>query len=315
MVRATMSSIRIAHLSDLHILDLTGVRTSQLVLNKRITGWVNLKVKRSSHHKPWVVEAMADDLRERRVDHVVITGDLTNLSLDPEFERVRSMIERMGYTPDEVSVVPGNHDVYTHGAQRSQRFAKHFAKYLTSDVVVGGGGHPSGPFPFVRLRGPAAIIGLSTAVARMPLIASGWAGESQLAALSKLLDREELRGFIPVVMAHHPITNPGGTLATVLRGWSEASALRKMPSRTSGALSLHGHLHHRVHEVIEGDGGGRIHRLGATSASLLHRDPTMMAGYNLYEISDREGLTRSWARVWSDTARRFEEAELPLLRA
>ncbi len=37
-----MSTVRIAHLSDPHFLDFTGVPTRQLVFNKRITGWINL---------------------------------------------------------------------------------------------------------------------------------------------------------------------------------------------------------------------------------------------------------------------------------
>ncbi len=310
-----MSTIRIAHLSDPHILDLTGVRTSQLVLNKRITGWANLKLKRGSHHKPWVVEAMMDDLAARRVDHVVVTGDLTNLALEPEFERARAVLERMGYGPDEVSVVPGNHDLYTHGALRAQRFAKCFARYITSDLDVGGARHPSGPFPFVRLRGPAAIIGLSTAVPRPPIVASGWAGPSQLEALARLLEHPEVRARTPVILTHHPITNPRSALASALRGWPEADALRRVLGAVRESLALHGHLHHRVHEVIEAEGGGRIHRLGATSASLLHQHPDAMSGYNVYELSSGEGLSRASARVWSPSTRGFEDAEVPPLRA
>ena len=310
-----MSTYRVAHLSDPHILDLTGVPTSRLVLNKRITGWANLKLKRGSHHKPWVVEAMMDDLARRRVDHVVVTGDLTNLALDPEFERARAVLERMGYDPAEVSVVPGNHDVYTRGAQRAQRFAKHFAKYITSDVDVGGDGHPSGPFPYVRLRGPLAIIGLSTAVARLPVVASGWAGDAQLATLARILARDEVRSRLPVILAHHPITNPRGRVASALRGWSEADALRRVLGGVRESLSLHGHLHHRVHEVIEVAGGGRIHRLGATSASLLHDDLDAMSGYNLYEFDAGGGLARASARVWCPSSRTFEDAAVPALRA
>jgi 3',5'-cyclic AMP phosphodiesterase CpdA len=310
-----MSPFRIAHLSDLHLLDLTGVPTSQLLLNKRFTGWVNLKLNRTSHHKPWVVEAMADDLAQRRVDHVVVTGDLTNLALDPEFERARSVLERMGYGPEQVSVVPGNHDVYTRGAERSQRFAKHFAKYLTSDLDVGAATHPSGPFPFVRLRGPVAIIGLSTAVARLPLVSSGQAGDAQLEALAQILARDEVRQRLAVVIAHHPITNPRGAVSSVMRGWSEVTAVRRILGRAPGTLSLHGHLHVRVHEEIEVEGAATIHRLGATSASLLHENPAMMSGYNLYEIDAGVGLTRASARVWSASTKTFAEAELPRLRA
>lgn len=305
-----MSTVRIAHLSDPHVLDMTGVSPLSLILNKRVTGWINLKLHRNTHHKPWVVEAMMDDLASNRVDHVVVTGDLTNLALEPEFVRARAVLERAGYGPEELTVIPGNHDLYTRGAERSQRFAKHFAKYITSDLDPGEDPrHPSGPFPFVRLRGPAAIIGLSTAVARLPVVASGWAGAGQLASLARLLDHPEVRKRTPVILSHHPITNPRGLVATALRGWGEADALRRALARQREALALHGHLHHRVHEVIRTEAGA-IHRLGATSASLLHDDPDSMAGYNLYEVGDG-GLERVSARVWSHAARRFEEASVP----
>lgn len=305
-----MSTVRIAHLSDPHFLDFTGVPTRQLVFNKRITGWINLKLKRGSHHKPWVVEAMMDDLRTRRVDHVVVTGDLTNLALDPEFERAREMLERMGYGPDALSVIPGNHDVYTAGAERTQRFARHFAPYLTSDIEVEGVGHSSGPFPFVRLRGGAAIIGLSTAVARVPLVASGSAGVPQLAALARVLQHPEVRSRTPVILSHHPITNPRTAVGTALRGWSEAGDLRRALSLGRDALALHGHLHFRVHERIAAAGGATIHRLGATSASLVDDDPRAMSGYNVYEVSEA-GLERASARVYDMATKGFVEMALP----
>jgi 3',5'-cyclic AMP phosphodiesterase CpdA len=305
-----MSTVRIAHLSDPHILDLAGVPTHKLVFNKRFTGWVNLKLKRGSHHKPWVVEAMMDDLRAHRVDHVVVTGDLTNLALDPEFARAREMLERMGYGPDELSVIPGNHDVYTRGAERTQRFARHFAPYFTSDVAVEGAGHASGLFPFVRLRGAVAIVGLSTAVARLPIVSSGHAGASQLAALARVLDLPEVRSRTPVILSHHPITNPRGAVGTALRGWSEVDELRRALSVGRDTLALHGHLHHRVHERIAAEGGATIHRLGATSASLLADDPRAMSGYNVYEVS-AAGLERASARVYDAASKGFVERALP----
>ena len=43
--------MRIAHFSDLHVLALDGVPTHRF-LNKRFTGWVNLRVKRAHKHRP-----------------------------------------------------------------------------------------------------------------------------------------------------------------------------------------------------------------------------------------------------------------------
>ena len=46
----------------------------------------------------------------------------------------------------------------------------------------------AGGFPFVRRRGPLALIGLSTAVPTAPFMATGRLGDAQLARLGEMLD-------------------------------------------------------------------------------------------------------------------------------
>jgi 3',5'-cyclic AMP phosphodiesterase CpdA len=301
--------MRIAHLSDPHILDLTGVDRSRLLLNKRFTGWVNIKLHRGSVHKRQVVEAMMDDIRAQNVDHVVITGDITNLALEPEFERAKSVFDRIGFHPDQVSVIPGNHDVYTRGSERSRRFAQFFSKNISSDLPVSDDDHPSGPFPFVRLRGDVAIIGLSTAVARLPLLASGQAGKKQLEALVAILEHPEVAKRTPVLLMHHPLVNPPGYVATWTHGLVEATRIRKILHKHHHTVVLHGHLHDRAHRVLS-QGGSTLHHLGATSASLLHRSPDRVAGYNVYEIGGG-GLESVHARIYDASNRSFVERNVP----
>src|SRR5579872_6414533 len=103
--------MKIAHLSDLHLLALQGVPARRF-LNKRLTGWVNLRLKRGSIHRASYVQAIAQEITRIDVDHVVVTGDLTNLALEAEFELVRDLFEReLGIDPSRVTVVPGNHDL------------------------------------------------------------------------------------------------------------------------------------------------------------------------------------------------------------
>jgi len=45
------------------------------------------------------------------VNHVVITGDLTNLALESEFRRAAEIVDSFSSRLD-FSVVPGNHDIY-----------------------------------------------------------------------------------------------------------------------------------------------------------------------------------------------------------
>src|SRR4051812_44185726 len=111
--------MRIAHFSDLHVLSLEGVKPYRF-LNKRLTGYANMRFKRSHVHRVSYVKAIAREIAKSKIDHVVITGDLTNLALEAEFEAVRALLEReLGFDAKHVTIVPGNHDLYTRGALTS----------------------------------------------------------------------------------------------------------------------------------------------------------------------------------------------------
>ncbi len=302
--------MKIAHLSDPHLLDLSGVSPWQLYGNKRLTGMVNLRLKREHKHKPHIVGAMLDDIRAQGVDHVVVTGDLTNLALDPEFARARAALDALEMRPEDVTVIPGNHDRYTRGSAVGRRFERHFADHIACDLNL----PREGAFPFVRLRGPVAFIGLSSAVPRLPLVASGRIGSAQLNALRAALDHPEVRSRTPVVLTHHPVVNPDAFVARTLRGLSDAALLRGALAHLPRVLALHGHLHHRGQASLPTPGGS-LHLLGATSASMLHGDPSRMAGYNLYSMSPDGGLEGVTARVWDATLGQFIHGEVGPSRA
>jgi 3',5'-cyclic AMP phosphodiesterase CpdA len=273
--------VRIAHLSDLHLLSLDGAVPFRL-FNKRFTGYLNLRFHRKSVHKPFAVHAAAREIKRLGIDHVVITGDLSNLALEGEFELVRRFLDdELGLPPDRVSIIPGNHDTYTSGSHRTRRFATTFARYLTSDLpelTV-----PGEAFPYVHLRGPTAIIGLSTALPRLPLVASGRIGSEQLAALTRILAHPEVQARTVVILQHHPIHNPQSRAKTALEGLTDADEEAHVLQRLRRGLLLHGHLHRRIHRTLATN-GGHVDAVGATSASLLHASDERMAGFNVYDV-------------------------------
>jgi len=256
--------VKIAHVSDLHLLDLEGAVPMRL-FNKRITGYVNLRFHRKSVHKPFAVEASLRELRKIGVDHVVVTGDVSNLALEREFDLVRTVLDReLGMSPDQVSMVPGNHDTYTRGSFQTKRFARTFAACMTSDLPIS-----DEPFPYVRLRGPVALIGLSTAVPRLPLVAAGEFGRRQLEALARLLQHPEVRSRTPVFLQHHPWHNPPERMRRLMEGLYDAEEEAALLQHIERGLLLHGHLHRRVHRMLQTN-AGHIDAVGATSASPLH---------------------------------------------
>src|SRR4051812_15799719 len=208
--------MRVAHFSDLHVLALEGVEAHRF-MNKRFTGWVNLKLKRGHKHRPAYVRAIAQEVTRAKVDHVVITGDLTNLALEQEFEAVRALLEEeLGMHADDISIVPGNHDLYTRGAMRDRRFSRFFEPYIGSDLPDLAVDIDLGRFPFVKLRGPLAIIGMSSAVPRPPLVASGELGKDQIEALARILAHDEVKRRTLVLALHHPVHNPASLVKTWL---------------------------------------------------------------------------------------------------
>jgi 3',5'-cyclic AMP phosphodiesterase CpdA len=304
--------MRIAHFSDLHVLDLEGVRAHRF-LNKRVTGYAMLRMKRSHVHRSSFVGAIAREIGKAGADHVVVTGDLTNLSLESEFEAVRRIFDRdLRLSPRDVSIVPGNHDLYTRGSLVSRRFATYFGDYMTSDLPELAVDVGPGRFPFVRLRGPAAIIGLTSAVPRMPLIASGRLGKAQLEALARVLAHPEVAKRTPVVLMHHPAHNPLSKVATLLRGLDDSALLFSTVKDVPRGLLLHGHLHTRIQRAVP-TSRGAMQSIGATSASLHHEDEAKMAGFNLYEIEENGAIGRVEAHVFDPEHERFSVASVPKL--
>ncbi len=301
--------MRIAHFSDLHVLSFAGVGPLRF-LNKRFVGYLNLRYRRHHIHRPSYVRTIARELKSAGVDHVVVTGDLTNLALEPEFEAVRELLEdELGFHPSEVSVVPGNHDIYTRGAMRGKRFVKYMGAYVQSDIDVAIP-HDLGVFPFVRLRGPVALIGLSSAVPRLPFMAAGKIGTPQLDALSKLLEHPEVKSRTPVILLHHPMHAPRSKVKALLEGLHDSRELGRRLAGIEHGLVLHGHLHRRLRQVFKTN-TGELHAVGATSASLHHAHDTRMAGFNLYEFDEKGRLTLTEAHVLQPDER-FRIEPVPL---
>lgn len=305
--------MKIAHFSDLHLLALDGVPARRF-LNKRLTGWVNLRLERGSIHRAAYVRAIAREVRRLEVDHVVVTGDLTNLALEAEFELAREVLEgELGLDPSRVTVVPGNHDLYTRGAMTSRRFEHYFAPYLRSDLPELAVDAHGGRFPIVKLRGDVAIVALSSAVPRPPLVAAGEIGRAQVDALARVLAHAEVARRTVVLAVHHPAVHRWSRVKTHLEGLRDAAAMFEQMRSLAKGLLLHGHLHRRMQRTVR-TGAGQLLQVGATSASLHHEEPDRMAGFNLYEVGDDvPPARRVLAHVYSPDADAFRVDSVPRL--
>jgi 3',5'-cyclic AMP phosphodiesterase CpdA len=300
--------MRIAHFSDLHLY--APGAPARRFLNKRLTGWLNLRFGRGSMHRPAYVRAIAREIARLGVEHVVITGDLTNLALESEYELARDLIERdLGLDPAQVTVVPGNHDVYTRGALASRRFQRYLGPWLESDLPELATEANGGRFPIVKLRDVAAIVGLSSAVPRPPFVAAGELGNAQIAALARVLEHPEVARRTAVLAMHHPALTRWSPLKTYREGLRDAPAFISQLRVLSRGLVLHGHQHRRIQRDIPTD-AGVVHQVGATSASLHNDAPDRTAGFNVYELGVAS-VERVRAYVYSPDTATFHLESVP----
>jgi len=264
----------LAHLSDPHLAPLPRPRVLELV-GKRATGYVNWRRKRQLVHRSDVLARIVADLKQQAPDHIAVTGDLVNIAIAAEFKPARGFLESLG-SAREVTLVPGNHDAYVRsGIGYSQL---HWDAYMRGD--------DGGSFPFLRRRGPLALIGLSSAVPTAPFMATGRLGAEQITRLGELLER--CAGSFRVVMIHHPpASKPSRRFKRLLDG----PAFRAVLARHGAELVIHGHDHERA--LIHLDGPQRpIPVVGVPSASEASPGEHDPAGYNLYRIEGDNGAWR-----------------------
>jgi len=272
---------RLAHISDPHLGPLPPVRVADL-LNKRFFGYLSWMRRRRGLHRPEVLEALAADLAGLAPDHLVVTGDLTNIALPEEFTQVGAWLQGLG-SPEAVTVIPGNHDAYI-AVPWEASLAK-WQAFMTGEGMAGEGGaeQEGGPvaFPFVRYRGPAAIVGLSSAQPTPLFCAHGTLGEEQLRRLGALLRRLGEEGWFRVVLLHHP---PLLDKIVWRKRLVDAAPFRRVIEEAGAELILHGHDHTFGKEEIPG-AGGAVPVIGVPSAS-AGRDSRKhpVAHYQLYGI-------------------------------
>jgi 3',5'-cyclic AMP phosphodiesterase CpdA len=286
--------MHIAHVSDLHVLSRTGSQWREILFNKRLTGYVNLILHRSRvHRRDYLVAVLS--AAAARADHLVVTGDITNLALEHEYQEARALLDQAA-ARGEVTVVPGNHDIYLPVTSRRRRFPHYFRQFLHSDLPELARDLPAGPFPCVKLRGRVAIVALSSAVPRPPFVAAGHIGHAQLEALAAVLAHPEVQGRTPIVLIHHPPVDTRARLVQLRDGLVDGAALRSVLARLTRGLVLFGHLHRRVRCRLP-TASGALDVIGASGAALDHPDGSVRAGFNLYGIDGDGGLASVEAQV------------------
>ena len=225
---------RVAHLSDLHVLAplrRQALRAQLVSIGRPLDPFARRsKVKRA-------LTAAA----RSGADHIVISGDLTEMGTDRELETLAEMLDEAKVDPDKVTLVPGNHDAYT--------TTDAFSRALDGPLRAYRRCAAEQPGKVVDL-GDMYLLPLDVTRAQ-PVTRS--AGEISQGGIRAVADRfgDPMLAKKPVlVVQHHPPFEHARKTWQWIDGLIGASALAETFARHERVQVLHGHLHKAVDKVF-----------------------------------------------------------------
>lgn len=276
---------RIAHLTDLHLLER---RPEARGFQDR------LRIRTVSQGRP--VDPARPRARLRRalaeahaarVDHVVVTGDLTEDGARGQFEALAEELHASPFAPERVTLVPGNHDGYGSAGAFTDALGGPLAAFRCTSrpgtVVEVGGAH---------------VVALSTTIHQHWLRAAGELGEAQRRRVRDVLYGRERRGATVLAM-HHPPFSFGLRLGW-LEGLLDLGFVRSLLRPFRSAHVLCGHVHRRGDHRLGPARHARVH----TAGSVAEDDRAL----RVYDVVDERLVPADAPVPWATTLTAYRAA-------
>jgi 3',5'-cyclic AMP phosphodiesterase CpdA len=267
--------LRLGHISDLHIAD------------RRRYPRNGFTSKDCDRYSTRLLKGLLAALRQAAVDHLVVTGDLTLSSEASEFERAVDLLQPWA-RESKLTVVPGNHDVWTSEASTKGRFLR----FLGPDGR--GMRKAQQVYPLaVDLSPEVTLVALDSArYGEEPFDTPGQIGGPQLQAARAMVREHAKQGRAVLIALHHHLVLPPERMpsdACVKRmPLGDADRLVRLVAELPVAAVLHGHRHTAFRLDLPG-ANGPTPVLCCGSASRVADEPVRRARAQLYEV-DHGGL-------------------------
>lgn len=179
-----------------------------------------------------------EEVRARRVDHLLITGDLTEDGHLQQFEVLAELLSDSRIPAERITLVPGNHDAYTDGGAFAEALKGPLRPYAPTSLI-------GTPLSFRDVT----IVPVSTAFHQSPLRSAGAIAQEELESLAGISKDPRLDGRPLVFAQHHP---PGRLLVPLLQwidGLAEHAVLSDLFERCPHLHIVHGHTHHEANRA------------------------------------------------------------------
>ena len=235
----------IAHISDLHLLE-------DDHHERRGASWLRLQYltfgkPRSPATRRLRVRRLLDQALRAHADHLVITGDLTEDGSIGQFESLAQVLFESGWSPSRVTLVPGNHDLYSHPGAWRAALDGPLSRYA-----------PTSEEGAVISLPDVTIVPLSTAFHQPILRAAGALSRRALEALDDWASWRSRDWSAIVVAQHHPPRSYAVAPLRWIDGLEGHDHLLRIMARHEHLHLLHGHTHSSRSKPVRDGGTHRI---------------------------------------------------------
>lgn len=273
------STIRIAHLSDLHI----GFLSRRLSdwFSKGIIAQLNYLLNIHRRFNSQLLQVLPAVLHSLNVNCVLISGDFTTAGSECEFLAARDFLKQLQKSGIRFLLIPGNHDHYI-----KRQTTSGFYRHLYPLMQGGGGGLFTDRFErivFDKTGENSWDIWLLDQAEPTPWMSSqGVFDPSVSSHLSAAMREQSPPGRNALVCGHFPLHSASRRLRELLGRRALREALTE---QKNVRLYAHGHTH-QFHIFDERP------RRGAICADAGSATQRGRAGFNLYELGIKTAKLR-----------------------
>lgn len=276
--------MKIAHFSDCHVSCRLRPGLLPSLLSKRMTGLINLYTRRRYQlfNSEKNLYKVMKDIKARKPDFIVFSGDVTAISLKDEFSRAREIIYNF-IEPDRLFLIPGNHDIYTYLTSKNDLFHQIFTS--KNEFI-------NFPYPKIRFF-DENILFISLNSARFnPLFfdASGYVKKNEIdkaEAFLNSIDQDKIA--VKILIIHHSIYKPGKKTDSYLHGLRNFRTVIEFIKRNNIHFLFSGHIHKQY--IVEDRENNFTQYNPGSTAKEGH------SGYFIYDLNRDNSLEYRYIQI------------------
>ncbi|MDH4224425.1 MAG: metallophosphoesterase [Deltaproteobacteria bacterium] len=270
---ADLLETNLIHISDLH-LHIIPTRISHF-RGKRVLGAVNLLLRRRRAYPRARALGLVRLLDEMKWDHLVITGDLTQLGLEEEFDLARQVLAPLlERGPGRVTILPGNHDRYDWPFLTRDWFSMYFGEFFQGGEITTR-----------ELTPHWHLAGWDSTRLTHPIMADGLVRPETLKATGCWIT-ELPQGSRVMVANHFPLAFPPPRHSRWHHDLRNIPQVLDWMADQPVDVYLHGHMHHNW--VVEQTLGGRPVRFVNSASSTQVLPPGEPSSFHRVVLAGRE---------------------------